>query len=56
MFLGLFMLAMRVMMGRLEMVVSGRVMASGCLVMMLDRCVFGVFGHGASSCKGTRKG
>jgi hypothetical protein len=54
--LGLLVLAMRVVVGSLEVVVSGRVMAGGGLVMMLHRGVFGVFGHGASSCKRKRKG
>jgi hypothetical protein len=51
MLLGLVMLAMRMMVGSLEVVVSSRMMASGGQVMMLDRGVFGVFGHGASSSK-----
>jgi hypothetical protein len=50
--LGLLMLTMRVVVGGLEVVVGSRVVTGGGLVMMLYRCVFGVFGHGATSCKG----
>jgi hypothetical protein len=54
--LGLLMLAMRVVVGGLEVMVGGCVMACGRLVMMFHRRVLGVFGHGAFSCKGKRKG
>jgi hypothetical protein len=46
------MLTMRVVAGSLEVMVGSRVMTGGGLVMMLYRCVFGVLGHGAASCKG----
>jgi hypothetical protein len=46
---GLLMLTVRVVVGSLEVVMGSRVMTGGGLVMMLYRCVFCVFGHGATS-------
>jgi hypothetical protein len=50
--LALLMLTMRVVVGSLEVMVGSRVVTGGGLVMMLYRCVLGVFGHSATSCKG----
>jgi hypothetical protein len=50
--LGLLMLAVGMVMGRLEVVVGGRVVAGGRLVVMFHRRVLVVFGHDAFSEKG----
>jgi hypothetical protein len=47
--LGLLMLAVAVVVCRLEVVVGGRVVAGGSLVVMLHRRVLVLFGHNAFS-------
>jgi hypothetical protein len=47
--LGLLMLAVAVVVGRLEVVVGGRVVTGGRLVVMLHRRVLVLFGHDAFS-------
>jgi hypothetical protein len=46
MLLGLFMLAVSMMVGRLKVIVGGRLMAGRGLVMMVNRRVFVLFWHG----------